>query len=266
MVYDDFMLIDAHSHINFLPFQQATQVIHSCKNVSGWILGGYNPKEWMSQKALKKEFPDKVWTSAGLHPWVVGRLADDELYEALEQLQFFSGHVDFIGETGLDKNFDNPENKQEESFKKHIAIALNYKKPLLLHIVGRHRDALDILNAEKDLVQRSVNGLIHGFSGSWEVAQHYIQLGFYISIGPGVLKKNFKKLRDTVKKIPLESLVMESDSPSDFSQKRYLGDNVLPEIISYLSEARQLSAEKIKNQMVENIKTLLTPIEGQNVR
>ncbi|MCB0407407.1 MAG: TatD family hydrolase [Bdellovibrionales bacterium] len=251
------MWIDAHSHINFMPFDQATQTVSVSKNISGWILGGYNPEEWKSQQKLKKKFPRQIWTSAGIHPWVMGRLTSEEWYEALKQLQLLVGEADFIGETGLDKNFDTPESRQEISFKKHIELALSSKKLLILHIVGQHGLALKILKEESSLVQRSVNGLIHGFSGSWEVAQEYINLGFYISIGPGILKENFKKLRETVAKIPLEFLVIESDSPGDFSKTEYLGEKVIPEIAEYVAELQQLNLENVKMQVAKNMKNLL---------
>jgi TatD DNase family protein len=114
-----------------------------------------------------------------------------------------------IGETGLDYHYDHsPRPTQREKFRWHIALAKRLKKPLVVHVREAHPDCAAILDEEK-----GGPGVIHCFTGNWDEAQKYLELGFHISISGVVTFKNSEALRDAVPKVPEDRLLIETDAP-----------------------------------------------------
>jgi TatD DNase family protein len=116
-----------------------------------------------------------------------------------------------IGETGLDY-FYSAETKavQLVSFVDHIKVANKLNKPLIIHTRDAREDTIDLLKQHKD---PSTQGVLHCFTESWEMAQAAIELGMYISISGIVTFKTAIELQEVIKKIPLDKLLIETDSP-----------------------------------------------------
>jgi TatD DNase family protein len=120
-----------------------------------------------------------------------------------------------IGETGLDyyrmgdKTYEEME-WQRERFRTHIRAALKVKKPLIIHTRSASEDTIKILKEEG---ASQVAGVMHCFTESWEVAQAAMELGFYISFSGIVTFKSAKDLQETCKQVPLERILIETDSP-----------------------------------------------------
>ena len=140
-----------------------------------------------------------------------------------------------IGESGLDKRFPNLE-KQTELFKKQIDIALQMKKPLIIHLVGYFQKAFEIL---KDFNPRP-DFILHSWSGSAQMAKEFIKLGGKISLSAGILKSP-QKLKELFDTIPSEKIIFETDSPDqkpDFVETEQNEPTNLPRIIEAIMNLR----------------------------
>lgn len=122
----------------------------------------------------------------------------------------FSDKIVAIGEIGLDYYYDNsPREKQKEIFRKQLEIAEKRNLPVIIHTRDAMGDTYDILSEFKG----KVKGVMHCYTGSSEMAKRFMELGYYISISGTVTFKNAVNVREMVKTIPLDNLLVETDSP-----------------------------------------------------
>ncbi len=153
---------------------------------------------------------DNVWCSVGVHPHEAkeeGQHTPDRLIEATQHPKVIG-----IGETGLDFYYDHsPRDEQAESFRVHIAAARETGLPLIVHTRDADTETGDIL--EQEFAKGVFPGLIHCFSSGEEVARRALALGLYISISGIVTFKAAESLRGIVRDIPLDRLLVETDSP-----------------------------------------------------
>jgi len=206
------MYTDSHCHLSFLDTEIALKTIEAGqkRGISRWVMAGYDLEDWRRQSLLQQRAGASVCAAYGIHPWVVISQTVDQvgaLFKALEDLNPSSR---VAGEMGLDfHNSKGPECRslQEEYFRKQLEFA--QKRPCVLHVVKAHGAALNILDEFPES-----RGWVHGFSGSWEVAQDYLKRGFFISVGRSASSKNFIKLKDVIQKIEVKDLLIESDSPA----------------------------------------------------
>lgn len=246
--------IDSHCHLSDLRIYQNIReiVIRSNKNgISRFFIGGYNPTDWERQLEIKKQY--KVFTSIGLHPWYLNGLSEKEYTENLKLVRDQLFHFDAIGETGLDYFIKSPNKRlQLDSFKEHIKLSVEGNKPMVLHIVKAHAEAIEILNST------SARFMIHSFSGEKNEMIKYLEMGAYISFSPRIL--SYKGLRQLLKICPLEKLLLESDSP-DAKPKVWDSELNDPSSIILLAEefSKILSIKptEILDISSQNIKTFL---------
>jgi TatD DNase family protein len=266
---------DAHSHLTDLRiYDQAQEIITDSilNNIQGTWIGGVNELDWQRQIELKKDtlenFKNKfeVYLSFGLHPQFLADCDNDkELQTRLDQLNQFNlqFHPDGVGETGLDyrekvlntaKDKEKFEYIQKESFASHIELSLFLKKPLVLHIVQAHEDALRILEGYTDL-----KGIVHSFMGSKEVATRYLDMGLTLSLSPAVIKPNSRTVQETILWMPEECFVIESDSP-DQSPLGYQDLNKPSSILKvadFIGDLRKQNAELILKNTRAKVESLL---------
>jgi TatD DNase family protein len=196
----------------------------------------------------------EVYAAPGLHPmcaagWnagVAGRLR--ELCDL--------PRVVAIGEIGLDALLDVEPALQERAFREQLEIALGAELPVLVHCRKRTAEVLRIL---KESGIRKVGGIWHGFSGSLETARQIIDLGMMLGIGPVLLRENVRKLPATLRALPPEVLVLETDAPDMAS-----GPEVLIEVAEKLAELRGWTLEETARITTENARRLLN-IRGMNL-
>jgi TatD DNase family protein len=253
--------IDAHCHLSDVRYARHESGLDRVfakaaeTDVGAFILGGVEPEEWERQRELIARAPAPVFSVFGLHPWYIDRVFEsrEELENALRLLPDFL--IDpacvALGELGLDhgpkrKTLSRP--VQREFFERQLDISLATGKPLVLHVVHAHEEALEVLRAKGPFPQ---GGLVHAFSGSFELASRYLDLGFTISIGGGITRPGYETLKRAVQRIPADRLVIESDSP-DFKPETYLSvyedlndPGCLPVIAQALAELRGESAQEI---------------------
>ncbi len=152
---------------------------------------------------------DYIYAAIGVHPHEVSNMDDDKLEQIKEMTK--EPKVVSIGEIGLDYYYNHsPRDVQKLWFKKQIELAKEVKKPIVVHSREAEEDTFNII---KETNAKEVGGVIHCFGGSAEMAVEYVKLGFYIGVGGVVTYKNGKKLKRVVEQIPLEHLLIETDSP-----------------------------------------------------
>ena len=206
------MFIDSHCHLDRLDL---TQFDNNLDNVVAAAKQA-QVSQMLCVSVTLADFPamvdktaayDNVMLSCGTHPLNQGHETD------FEQLVALARHprVIAVGETGLDYYYA-PETKalQLDSFEKHIKVALELNKPLIIHTRGAQQDTLDMLRQEQ---AHKVGGILHCFTETWEMAKAAMDLNFYISISGIATFKNAVELQEVVRKLPLDRLLIETDSP-----------------------------------------------------
>ncbi|KFZ38613.1 DNAse [Shewanella mangrovi] len=248
------MLVDSHCHLDRLkvaPDEASLNAVLSdaqALGISHFLCVNVRLQEFEAMQQRMSPF-NNVFLSAGVHPLDVenGVSADD--------LRRFAttDKVVAIGETGLDY-FYSPDNKalQLQCFESQVEVAVAVNKPLIIHTRDARQDTLNILSnghAEK------CGGVLHCFTESWEMAKAAIDLGFYISISGIVTFRNADALRDVVKKIPQDRLLVETDSPF-LAPVPHRGKENQPafvkDVAQFIADLRGESLEELAGYTTEN--------------
>lgn len=204
------MLVDSHCHLDRLDKDkvQLQEIIKNAnaKGVEHFLCVCVSVNDYKSMMDMISGLPN-VYATCGVHPLHQDEACSkSELYNTAN-----TPEVVAIGETGLDYHYS-PESKQIQltSFEEHIQVANELGKPLIIHTRDARQDTIDLLKANNG---EQCGGVLHCFTESWEMAKAAIDLGFYISISGIVTFRNASELREVVKKIPLDRLLIETDSP-----------------------------------------------------
>jgi TatD DNase family protein len=205
------MLFDSHAHLEDERFDEDRDRLISGlpeKGVACVVNVGSTLDTSRMSVELAARYPI-IYAAVGVHPHEVSQMAEDDL-ETLKNTAK-GGKVVAIGETGLDYYYDfSPRELQKEWFALQIDLAYTLGLPVIVHNRDAHADVLDILKIQKDKI---LSGVMHCYSGSWEMAKAFIDLGFYISLGGPVTFKNAKRPVEVAQKVPLDRLLIETDSP-----------------------------------------------------
>ncbi len=206
------MLIDSHCHLNYkgLIEDQANVLDRARASGVGLMLNiATRESEWDDVLATAIREPD-VWATVGIHP----HEADEHPHIDTAKLVDRAAHprVVGIGETGLDYYYDHSDReRQQGSFRSHIVAARETGLPLIVHTRDAEDDTLAIMRDE--MGKGAYTGVIHCFTASGAFADAAIDLGFYISISGIVTFKSAKDLQETAARLPLDRLLVETDSP-----------------------------------------------------
>ena len=175
--------------------------------LKGIITAGCDKEEIEKAVRLAKNH-GRVWAAVGYHPYEADKVSQKDL-ERLKEVALREEKVVAIGECGLDyyRNFSSKEN-QWKLFEAQLELAKRLNLPMVVHSRNADGDTVAIL--KNSGVER---GVIHCFTGTEVLLKGALDLGFYISVSGIVTYKNAKELRELVKKIPLERLLVETDSP-----------------------------------------------------
>ncbi|MEQ9619410.1 MAG: TatD family hydrolase [Deltaproteobacteria bacterium] len=198
---------------------------------------------------------DNVFAAVGVHPHAAETLNDDVI-RGIEKLSKESKTV-AIGETGLDYYYMNSEKDvQIDSLIEHINLARRSELPLVIHVRDADRDLMEILGKER-ISERT--GVIHCFTGDYETACNYLDLGFYISFSGIATFKKSEEIRDAAKKIPADRILIETDSPY-LAPVPFRGRKNEPAYVKFVAETiarvRGVSVEKIAEITTENAQAL----------
>lgn len=258
------MAIDAHSHLADLRFENIVeQVIHQAhaQGVGYFLQGGVGPEDWQRQRSLAAKFQGLVGTCFGLHPYWVSDHSATACEEALDELTSLLPFAQAVGELGLDfrpKIVGDRHSHQLDYFEKQLELAHFINKPVVLHIVQAHDEALAVLD---HWALPQAGGFVHSFNGSFHKAQDFLQKGLLISVGGPVCRPDNMRLHQAVKEIPIEKLLIESDSP-DQPPFPHQGNLNRPESIFEVAKAlgviKSLDPEEILEITTANFKRLFS--------
>ena len=252
------MLVDSHCHLNMLdlsPFDgELGGVIQAAKeaDVTKMLCVAVDLENFPAVLQCAENYLD-IFASVGVHP------NDSQDSVNVKQLVELSQHdkVVAIGETGLDYfRSEGDLEWQRDAFRAHITVAKETQKPLIIHTREAREDTLQLMREEQ---AETIGGVIHCFTETWEMAQAAIELGFYISFSGIVTFKNAKDLQDVAKKIPLEKMLIETDSPY-LAPVPHRGKANYPAYVRYvaefIAELRNEPLAKIAQQTTENFQRL----------
>ena len=246
------MYIDTHSHLSREDYDDIDKVIEENKNakVNKIVVSGCS-KESIKEVMVLKDKYDMVYVTLGFHPEYADIITVNDLNYLRNLLK--EKKIVGIGEIGLDYHYtkDNKD-KQIWLFEEQLKIAEEFNLPVVIH----SRDAtMDTINTLK---KYKVKGIIHCFSGSLETANIYISMGFLLGIGGVVTFKN-SKLKDVVKELSLESIVLETDSPyltpvpfrGKINSSKYLEF-----IANFIADIKNISVEELAEITSRNASSL----------
>lgn len=247
------MIVDSHAHYDDEQFEpDRDEVLKSVQQQD--VVRVVNPASNLDSARKCIELAEKydfLYCAVGIHP----HDADEYSESAADTVRKLALHkkVVAIGEIGLDYHYDfTTPDVQKQCFAAHIQLAREFKLPLIIHDREAHKDTLDIIKAEKGY---ETGGVFHCFSGSVELAKEVLDLGFYIALGGAVTFKNAKKPVEVAKYVPLDRLLVETDSPY-MAPVPYRGvrnnSGYLHEIIRKISEIRSEDFDVIADTTAVN--------------
>ena len=247
------MLIDSHAHLEMPEFTKDLEAVIQRAKESGveYIFTvGTEKKDW--KRALEiADSHTTIYAILGVHPHNAKEI-DDQTYPTLTEL-CRNGKVKAYGEIGLDffRNLS-PRDLQLKRFREQIGLAKELRLPVVIHDREAHQETLEILKSER---ADECGGIIHCFSGNYEMAKACIGMGFHISIPGSITFKNAEAFREIVKRIPLESLLVETDAPF-LTPVPFRGKRNEPSYVRYtaqrVAEVKKISLEKVAEVTTEN--------------
>ncbi len=253
------MLIDSHCHINCLKGADDETVVADYLRqahelgVDAFLCVAIDWETWPQVIAIAEDYPE-VYASVGVHPnhqEGYEPSVDDLLQRALHS------KVVAIGETGLDYFHSKGDvSWQQERFRVHIAAAIQARKPLIIHTRDAREDTIAIM---REAGAAEAGGVMHCFTETWEMAKAAMDMGFYISFSGIVTFKNAQALKEVAKKVPLERMLVETDSPY-LAPVPHRGKQNQPAYTRYvaehIAELRGISFEEVAAQTTQNFQTL----------
>lgn len=254
--------IDAHGHLADPRWVgQEDRIIEEAreKGIYFFMQGGVGPEDWQLQRNLKARHFNHIGLCFGLHPYWVAAHSEEECQEALDLLAPALPQCLGIGEMGLDFRPHIMKDSRELQiyvFEQQLELAEASGKPMVLHLVQAHEEALRVMDIWGIPKQK---GMVHSFNGSAHKAQDFLNRGLYLSVGGPVCRPENQKLHQAVREIPLEFMLIESDSP-DQAPPQYQGQLNPPESIwevaRTIGELKGLDPMEILDITTENFKRL----------
>ena len=253
-------LIDSHCHLNYegLAERRDEVLAHArAAGVTGFLNISTRQAEWNEVIAAAEANAD-VWATVGVHPHEADAHPDLGAAALIES----SSHPDVIaiGECGLDYYYDKSDRAaQRERFGAHIEAARATGLPLVVHTRDAEGDTAAIL--EQAVSAGGVRGVLHCFTGSWDLAKKALDLGFYVSLSGIVTFKNARDLQETAKIIPENRLLVETDSPF-LAPVPHRGRTCEPAFVAdtarFVAGLRGVEVETLAKQTTNNFFNLFT--------
>ncbi|WNC73403.1 TatD family hydrolase [Thalassotalea psychrophila] len=245
------MFTDSHCHLDFTEFDaDRDELIKRCAqlNINRFIVPGITAKRWPRVLELCQKYQN-AWPCLGLHPWWIAKATDNDLI-VLDQM-IRKNDIVAVGEIGIDGVIEDID-KQTEYFVKQLHIAKKYDLPIVVH----HRKSHQLIVSELKKISLPKSGIIHAFSGSYQQAKAYIDLGFKLGIGGTITYPRAIKTIKTVKKLPLDSILLETDAPA-MPLNGFQGEINSPEkitdVFQQLCSIRTESPEKVQQAIEQNL-------------
>ncbi|MDE6749987.1 MAG: TatD family hydrolase [Lachnospiraceae bacterium] len=205
------MIFESHAHYDDKVFEEDRDILLQSIQANGIdtvINVGAGIDSCKKTIELMNKYPF-IYGAIGIHPSETGKL-DEENFIWLKESCSHEKTV-AVGEIGLDYHYEEPEHSvQKEWFERQLELARDVNLPVIIHSRDSARDTLDIM---KNLHAEDLGGVIHCFSYTKEIAREYLDMDFYFGIGGVITFKNAKKIKEAVEYIPIEKILLETDSP-----------------------------------------------------
>lgn len=257
------MLVDSHCHLNMLDlddFEGSLDNVIKLASEAGvqhMLCVCVELADFPELQKIAENYAN-VTISVGIHP--NAKLDNEPTLEKLIELGKYAKCI-AIGETGLDYYRDESlanERIQQLRFKNHIKAALHLKKPLIIHTRSAAVDTIRIMQNEK---ASEIGGVMHCFAENWEVAKQALDLNFYISFSGIVTFKNAANLHEVAKKVPLDRMLIETDSPY-LAPVPYRGKQNHPALVKHVAESiatlRGIAYEQVARITTQNFADCFT--------
>jgi TatD DNase family protein len=253
------MFVDSHCHIDFPELAEQIDALVAAMDtnkVSHALCVSVNLPNWPNVIGIAERFPH-IFASVGVHPDY-----EDTVEPTVEQLVELAKHPKVIamGETGLDYyRLEGDLEWQRERFRTHIRAAKIARKPLIIHTRSASDDTLRIMREEN---AADIGGVMHCFTESQAVADAAIEQNFYISLSGIVTFKKAEELKEVARTIPLERMLIETDSPY-LAPVPFRGKQNHPALVKHVAEhiadLRGISVEEVGRATTENFVRLFGP-------
>ena len=247
------MIFDSHAHYDDKQFDEdREQVLTHLKDVgvervvnisNGW-------DDMLRMLDMIGQYPF-MYGTVGIHPCKVSDLNEERMGRLREFCH--RDKIVAVGEIGLDYSWmSDPKEVQRKWFIRQLHLAKEENLPVVIHSRDASQETFDIMKAEH---AGTTGGVIHCYSGSYEMAKEYVKLGYYLGIGGVVTFKNSKVLKKVAAEIPLESIVVETDCPY-LAPMPHRGTRnssaYLPLVIEEIANLRGISTEEVEQVTYEN--------------
>lgn len=261
---------DSHCHLDFKELTSTlsskTALLKQCakNNIHQIIIPAISPSNWDSVLALASQNQKsaavdcKVFACLGIHPWFLLDLQQNHLDKLAIKVAENRTQIIGIGEAGLDGVIAKQQNNIKQQilfFEFQLNLAQQNQLPIIIHHRRTHNEIITLLKQAK----LSQGGIIHAFSGSYQQACQYIDLGFKLGIGGTITYPRAEKTIKAIKRLPLSSLVLETDAPS-MPLFGYQGESNSPlrivDVFNKLVELRLEDSEDIADKIEQNIATV----------
>lgn len=251
------MIFESHAHYDDRAFDEDREELLARLQENGISYVMNISSDLASVKttlALAEKYPF-IYAAVGVHPSDSGEL-DEENFAWLRR-QCREKKVLAVGEIGLDYYWDNAERDvQKKWFARQLALANEENLPVVIHSREAAKDTLDIMKAEPPVERR---GVIHCFSYTKETAREFVNMGYMIGVGGVLTFKNAKKLRECVEYLPMEAILLETDSPY-LAPVPYRGKRncslYLPFVAEQIARIKGISEEEVTQITERNAKRL----------
>jgi TatD DNase family protein len=209
---------DSHCHFDFAVFDADRELLWRDCNAVGVqyaVIPGVAPEQWSAAAHIAQQHKN-IYCAVGLHPWWISKAFNSNSFS--QHLDIFGQQLRenihqkkciAIGECGLDAEIEMPLELQQQVLDVHLRSAQESLLPLIIHCRKAHNELLQQLKK----YNLPAAGVIHGFSGSYEMAAQYWAMGFRLGIGGTITYERANKTRQAVKLLPLEAILLETDAP-----------------------------------------------------
>lgn len=246
------MLVDTHAHLDDVKYESdLDEVIARAAEYGVTRIISMGDTMTASQNAVKiAEKYDGIFAGTGVHPQEALSLVAGD-YDRLAEMMTHP-KVKVLGEIGLDYYYENASReKQQEIFIRQLDVARQMHMPVSIHDRDAHGDTMAILKKEG----KGLTGSIHCFSGSWEMAKELLKMGWFLGVDGPLTFKNAAKLPEIIAQIPLDRLLLETDSPY-LAPVPKRGRRNEPAYVKYIAEKvaeiRNIPLEEVAQQTTQN--------------
>lgn len=259
------MIIDTHAHYDDKAFDEDRQKVLEDLAAHGihWVINsGSDLGACERTIELMEQYPF-IYGALGIHPSDTAELTEGDMDWLARQSRLEKCVA--IGEIGLDYYWDEPEREhQQKWFVRQLRLAREVKLPAVIHSREAARDTIELMQAEH---AEEIGGVIHCYSYSKESARTFLNMGFYFGIGGVVTFKNGRVLKEVVEYLPMDRILLETDSPylSPVPNRGKRNDSRnLPYVVAQIAQIKGITEEEVERITTENALRLYPKLRNAN--